>query len=153
MLSSFYSLSFHGDDDGDDKCLTFKKDKTKESQHLSFRLLSIMGATACYTKPDSKLIFYQVCRAGQVRCWDTKRTAKSLSSGRAHTQERRALETTPQRRGTHRGFEHTWLSVHGRGVWCRPGGKQGWQVGRGWMVQGQMKGLDLILWTLEANGW
>lgn len=27
-----------------------------------------------------------------------------------------------------------------------------WQVDRGWMVQSQMKGLDLTLWALDATG-
>lgn len=49
--------------------------------------------------------------------------------------------------GTHGGAKS--CLTQGRGCGAGQVGDT-WQVDRGWMVQGQMKGLDLILWALEA---
>lgn len=62
-----------------------------------------------HTKPDPKLTI-KVYRAGQLGAGTQEETERgTLSSSRAHTQERLALKTTQQRRGTHGGFESTWL--------------------------------------------
>lgn len=54
------------------------------------------------------------------------------------------MKTAQQRRGAHEALRA------GRGCGAAQVGDT-WQVDRGWMVQSQMKGLDLILRALEAT--
>lgn len=63
------------------------------------------------------------------------------------------MKTAQRRRGAHGGAESTCLSEPREGGVVQARWETDtWQVDRGWMVQGQMKGLDLILWALEATG-
>lgn len=73
-----------------------------------------------HPEPDPKLTLRQVCRAGPLGAGTPRGEPGALSSGRAHTQERRAMKTAPQRRGAHGGAESTWLSEPREGAVVQP---------------------------------